>query len=88
LTSRPQRLSYNRHIVKRQRASADLLVLLVALPGNKDEVTRRCVSDCLVNRVAAIDDGEHVYVPLPRFGLRAKVDLIDDPLGILAARVV
>src|SRR3989338_8638987 len=83
-----ERLPRDRHIVERQQSSADFLVRLVPLAGDEQEIARRRVADRVQNRGATIDDRQHLDAALTRLLLRAEIDLVDDPLRLLHARVV
>src|SRR4249920_1861352 len=87
----PARKSLTRHrdVVERQRAIADDLVFLVPLARDQHDVAGTGHLDGLGDRRAPIDDRQQSLraVP-PRVRRNPAADLLDDPVRILAARVV
>src|SRR5207247_4056660 len=83
-----QRLARHGDIVERQRAVADHLILLVPFARDEHQIAGPRELDRPSNRRQAIDDRQQALSAVPlRVGRDAALDLLDDELRILTARV-
>src|SRR5258708_15429121 len=83
-----QRFARDGHVVERQHAIADHLVLLVSLAGDEQQITRPGETDGFLDRLAAIRNRQQPHLAATGVGGDAAQRFLADAVRGFAARVV